>query len=417
MNILGKLTTRKDIQEKVYLFLIFLIMCLAFSIPFGQIYARKLIAIISIIWLLVVEKEDILYLFKHKLFIALSTLFILYLVSLLWSEDVSRGFRHIQHKFLFIYAPILIFATTLKKEYLVYIITSFIFGMFINEILSYLIYFNYLETEYSKIHYYPVAFLNHIIYSVLVSFSAILILHQTKYIQNIYIKFIYIIFFITMTTNLVISSGRTGYIVYFVSLIIMLFTYYKPNLKNFFQLILFPIVIFTIGYQLNEDVQKRVKASFTAVEKVAYAQNYDTSFGLRLSAYPIAYDILSQPNQSFIFGMGVGNIKEEIKESVNRTALINSNFYHMHNSYLEVYVNTGIFGLLLFILIFYFTWKLNIKDREIKFIQQLFVITFTFSILSDVIFSVKEGMSFFAIFVSILIIQEKYEKKEIKCLK
>jgi O-antigen ligase len=216
-----------------------------------------------------------------------------------------------------------------------------------------------------------------------------------------------------MTTNLVISSGRTGYAVYFGSLFILLFTYYKATKTNILQLLIFPISVFMIGYYMNADVRKRVENSVSSIRKINQNQNYDTSFGARLAAYPIAYDILSQPQNNFILGMGVGDIRNEIEKSNARTGILNIEFFHLHNSYLEAYVYAGVFALILLLMIFYNTLKLKFSSNEMNFIKQLIVITIGISILSDVILSIEEGMLFFSIFVSSLLVYEKYERSEI----
>jgi len=212
-----------------------------------------------------------------------------------------------------------------------------------------------------------------------------------------------------LTTNLVISSGRTGYIVYFASLIIMLFTYYRITFKNLLQVLIFPIVVFIIGYKMDSAVQARVLASIEAVEKIKQSNNYDTSFGTRLAFYPMVYDMLNQENNSFLFGVGVGDIPAEMSKSIDRTKIIRVKHSHTHNSYLEAYLNSGIIGLLLLIMLFYYLWKIKIQNTEIKFIQQLIVINIMIATLSDRILEITPTMFFFSLFSSIILSQELIE--------
>ena len=415
MSIIDKFTLNSFIKDKIHLIIVFLIALLTFSIPFGHQYGRKIIVVILIFWVFVVKKEDFLKILKHKYILVFLLFIAIHYISLFWSDHVKLGAHTLRVMWIYWFIPTFVFATILQKKDIKFIILGFVSGMFVNEIISYLIYFNLYETAYSKIHHYPVGFLNHITYSVLVAFAAILILYQAKNMKNIYFKSIYIIFFITMTTNLVISSGRTGYVVYFASLIIMLFTYYKVSLKNFLQVLVFPTVIFILGYKMNDGVQARVKASFDAVEKITHSRDYDTSFGTRLAFYPMAYDILNQSNNSFIFGVGIGDIPSEMISSIDRTNLIKAKYTHTHNYYLETYLNTGILGLMLLLLLFYYILAIKIKDREVRFIQQLIVINIMIAILSDRILDITPTMFFFAFFTSIVLAQERFESlKEIK---
>jgi len=232
------------LREKIRLFLVLLIMLVAFSIPFGYEYSKKLNVIILVLWFFVVKKEDILFLLNNKVIIVLFSFISIHYLTLYWSNHVSEGVHSIRDMWQFLFAPIILYITIIKKSDIKLIINAFVISMLINEIISYLIYFDLYETEFSKTRSHPVGFINHIQYSVLVAFASILILYQALKMKHNIVKYIYIIFFMTMTTNLVISSGRTGYVVFFVSLVVLLFIYYKFSIKNFLQVLVFPLSVF-----------------------------------------------------------------------------------------------------------------------------------------------------------------------------
>ncbi len=385
-------------------------MCLAFSIPFGNEYSRKILVLIVLLWLFTVKLNDIKYIFKQKVIIAFTLYILMHVLSLLWSEHVAEGADFISTFIRYTYIPLILLATVLNKYNLKYIISAFVIGMFINEIISYLIYFNLYQTEYSKAHHWPVGFLNHIPYSVLVAFTAILILFQAKNFKNIFIKGIYIIFFMTMTANLVISGGRTGYAAYFGSLLILLFSYYKITIKNFLELLIFPIIVFSLVFSLDDAIQTRMNASFVALEKIKDSDDYNTSFGTRIAMYPLAHDILKQPENSFLYGAGTGDIYPEMKASNARTQAVKKVQPHLHNSYLTAYVNMGISGLFLFLFLIYSVWTPPLKDKEILFLKQVLVLTIFISAFGDDMLSIKETMISFGVLYAVVLAQEKSEK-------
>lgn len=45
------------------------------------------------------------------------------------------------------------------------------------------------------------------------------------------------------------------------------------------------------------------------------------------------------------------------------------------------------------------------------FVKQLVVITFMIAMLPDIMFNIKEAMYFFAVFISLLLIEEKHSKR------
>jgi O-antigen ligase len=329
---------------------------------------------------------------------------VMHLLSLLWSEHPINGAQTISRMIRYIFLPMIIYASVAKQSSVKYVISAFILGMFINEIISYLIYFDLYETAFSKKAFWPVGFINHIPYSVLVAFTAILILFQAKHMDSGYLRAIYVAFFMTMTANLVISSGRTGYAAYFGSLIILLFSYYTLSIKNFLQLLIFPITVFALAYSLDTQVQNRVKASVAAVEKINTNKNYDTSAGARIAFYSVAQDIIDQPENSMIFGAGTGGVTTLLNESIERTGILNQPFDHLHNSNLTAYVQTGLVGLFLLLLFYYFFWRIPVRSEQAVFIKQLLLLIVVISTFGDVILSIKETMLFFGIFAGLVIL-------------
>ncbi len=411
MNMYYDFFKNLSIKDKSQLLIVVSIMGLAFSIPFGYHYTRHFFSAAAVLWIFVVNKDDLIYILKHKIVIVLIALVSLHFLSLLWSDDIHMGLSYSRKILTYIVLPVIIFSSIIKKGQLQYIITAFVFGMFVNEIISYLIYFDLYQTEYSKIYKYPVGFMYHVPYSVMVAFSALLILYQAKYLENKYLKIIYIIFFMTMTTNLVISSGRTGYVVYFGSILILLFSFYKLSIKNFLQLLLFPTIVFYIGYKLNAGVQARIEATIKATNKLQGNENYNSSLGARLASYEIVYDIFTQPENSPLYGIGVGDMKVAISKSVKKSKIIDTYFIHTHNSYLDVFLETGAIGLILLILFFYYLLRINIKDKNIRFIKHLAISVIFISMFADRLFHLKNFMFFISLFTAILLAQELNESK------
>ncbi len=398
-------------REKLRYLILFLIMCVAFSIPFGEVYGKKILTIAFILWLLWIRMENVKNILKNKILLILFLFISSHLFTLYLSSNIELGLHFISQMYRYLFIPVIIYVTIIKKGEIKYILYSFVLSMFINEIISYLIYFDLYETEISKMHHYPVGFINHIQYSVLVAFSSILILYQAKKMKRSSLKIVYIIFFITMTTNLVISGGRTGYVIYFVSLFILLFVYYRFNIKNFLQILIFPIIIFFIAYKFNAPVQARIQASLNDFNKVNQNKNYNTSFGTRLSFYPISYDMLKQEENSFIFGLGIGDLENELHKAIVRTKLISTKYDHVHSSFLTAYLTGGLLSLFLLLLFLYSVWVLEIRNDEMLFIKYLFVLNFSIGMIPDIILTQRTTMIYFSLFIGIIISQNIIENK------
>ena len=413
MSILDTITNNQKIKDNIQLITILLISLWAFSIPFGHEYGSKLRVFILLLWIIVVNKKDIIKIITHKVMLTLIALILMHYVSLFWSSNIDMGMYLTRKILVYVYFPILIFVTIIKKNQFKLILAFFIVGMFINEIISYLIYFDLYQTEHSIKHSaYPVGFINHITYSTLVSFTALLILYEIKLLNSVSAKVLYSLFFLTMTINLMISGGRTGYLVFFISLFLLPFTYCKIAFRNIFLITFSLITIFFIGYKMNSMVHNRINSAVNNLEQIFKYNNFDTSVGARLAFYFITKDIVSQKHNNYLLGVGVGDIEEEMKSSIKRTKVITKDFAHTHSSYLETYLNTGVIGLILLIFLLYFIWQIKIKNKEILFIQQLLVISLCVSMFfARILEHHAATMLFFSIFVSIFLAQEKIENE------
>jgi O-antigen ligase len=378
-------------------------MTLAFSLAFGAEHGQRILPFMAVVWLFLVKQADFEFALKQRVVIFFLLLIALHLISLLWSANVDEGAKYVSRLVRYTFLPMIICLTVLKRESMQFVVTAFVLGMFVNEIISYLIYFDLYQTELSKKTRYPVGFINHIPYSVLVSFTAILILYQARHMKNTYFRAVYVIFFITMTANLVISSGRTGYAAFFGSLVVLLFSYYRFSLKNFLELLIFPAVVFGLAYSFDDAVQTRVKSSATALDQIASVENYDTNTGARIAMFSVAQDIMDQPENSALFGAGTGDILEAMEASIERTGILKRSYDHLHNSFLTAYVNVGIVGLCVLILLLLSIWWASTSEKETRFIQQLLIATIAISCFGDVILSIKETMLFFGIFVAVVL--------------
>ena len=89
-------------------------MCIAFSIPFGDKYARHIIPITFIIWIFYIRIEDLKVLFKNKTIILLFAFISSHYISLFWSENLTGGLHVISQMWRYLFFPIVIYVTTLK---------------------------------------------------------------------------------------------------------------------------------------------------------------------------------------------------------------------------------------------------------------------------------------------------------------
>ena len=112
----------------------------------------------------------------------------------------------------------------------------------------------------------------------------------------------------------------------------------------------------------------------------------------------ISNDIINTPME-YLFGVGLGASKKELKEihkKLNTPKVFQS--YNFHNQYLQVFVELGLFGFVLILLILGIGLK---KSFKINFFLPFIIITMTLFISESVIWR-QRGIMFFGLMYILL---------------
>lgn len=154
-----------------------LIIFLAFMFAFGETHARLLITFIFLLWITVINREEVITTFKKPvifyffIFLCTISLSIFYI-----SGEHIYVLKFLERFLVYLLIPMIMISTGVRKDYITQIITSFILGMIANEIVSYGILFHFwlhLSPEG-----FPVYFMHHVFYSILLSFVLMLLVYK-----------------------------------------------------------------------------------------------------------------------------------------------------------------------------------------------------------------------------------------------
>lgn len=101
-----------------------------------------------------------------------------------------------------------------------------------------------------------------------------------------------------------------------------------------------------------------------------------------------------------IFGYGIGDVQRILNESYknNYPYLLNEQ-YNSHNQYFGVWLSTGLIGLLFFLLLFYFNFKIAIQNQDYVFIAVL--LFFSFNFLTENVIERQAGANLFFFFINL----------------
>lgn len=314
--------------------------------------------------------------------------FLLFVMSVLWimgTDNLENVPVELKRMKVFLF-PI-IFITFLKPEFIPKAIVAFMLGMFASEITSYAIFFHIIEPIFYKGYetFDPSPFMHHSKYGLLLALSAgILFYRLIAYKDELYLRMTTLLFFITMTINIFITGGRMGYVLYGVSIFIVLVMHKVKLYKTIFITVFLSVTVFSLAYQFSPLFQKRFNQSINAVKKLNTDHPFHSSFGSRLGFMYYAIPVVKD---NLLFGVGTGDhmtpVYDEIKKHKADTFLLNIN--HFHNAHLVILVQFGLFGLFIWLNIFYQSLRFKQTDH---FMHTLLVLStillFFYSFMSSV---------------------------------
>ncbi len=357
--------------------------------------------------------------FRDRFFI-ITTIFILYtLASIGWNGingyQLGDATHYLQWIAIF---GVAIFVTN-HRDSVNSIISAFLIGMLISEILSYGMYFGLWEIN-GKGASEPTPFMMHIDYSVYIAVAALILLNRVfsdRY--NLKVRIIMAIFFITMSGNLFINGGRTGQVAFIIAIFVAFFLHFKFTIKNLLYAFAIVSLILTIAFYSSNKFQTKLKSASSDIQLLS-KNDYESSWGRRVGMFKIAPDLIKEAP---IFGSGINSQKEVVSKFINEN---NPSYFikptkeflkknHLHNQFLQTIVELGIVGLILLFTIFYTIFKFKILNKEFKELKYIFLTIFIIGCMPEPLFLKQFTNMLFILFIGILF-GLHLNNKEKKCI-
>jgi len=364
----------------------YLLISLAFLLPLTVAGANTIIVVICFIWLVSGNyKEKFTTIFQSKLMLASVVFFLMHVLGLIWTEDISWGL-HMIHKMWYFIGLFPILYTLVRKDNIAKYISAFLLAISITEVVSYLVWFEIIEPFKNATVNNPTPFMSHISYNPILAFAIYLVLHQiffNKKLTDLVFSF-YSFFAISMSINMFITGGRAGQIGFFVILIILIFQIFeKQRVKSL--LIIFTIIpsIFLFAYQGSDLFKSRVNMAIQ--ESISYDSinmGNGSSVGQRINYAINSWDIYKK---NLLIGVGTGDFPNEYRKinEVNTPNL--PSVTNPHNMYSLILCQLGLIGLISMLSILFLQVKISYKspDRFIRDVGMTLPLLFLVLMLSD----------------------------------
>lgn len=383
-----------------YTFVIFI-----FSLPLSGAASLALLGLLLLLWIFEKRFQEKLAIIKEeKIILIFLAIAFLTLAAAFFSHSYTHGFLATEHKSLFkvilthyLFVPfiVIIMVTSIKKETLKLAISGFLIAIFMSEITSYLIFFKVIDLHFFISHHIlykyatslnPTPFMQHIEYSVYLSIACLLLLHELLHVKKRWLRIVIGAFLLSATANLFINGGRTGQIIYLLSIPTYILTYFRVNLKTLVATVPLLILVILTAYHLSPTFKAK---SQNAIESIKQMQqkDYNSSWGMRAASTRVVLGYLTSTSGRFIFGAGAGDSRSEYLKYAKKHFGANiykpvSELAHTHNQYLQYWLDSGILPLLLFLLFFYLMLKLPLPKQS-KPLLYAFMVAVAFASTTD----------------------------------
>ncbi|WP_299678493.1 O-antigen ligase [uncultured Tenacibaculum sp.] len=373
------------------------------------------IYLLFVLSIILVRKSENSIKFPYKKVVITSSLYLILLPSLLYSENLFRIDKQLSSRIALLLIPIT-FGLLYKSHFKIsekiirrlsktYTFCAIIFAIVIIIYLGYLGVFtnkmslhdamSYINNEMRPINQH--AIYASIFLAVPLIFSMVAFFKSKRKGKNL---IYFLLEIIPMSIGLILMSKKGVLLATLASSIFLIIYFYK-SIKSriiiFFSLGVFLVLIFQVP---------RVKLLFSElVKKETYTKvSSKNSTSIR---YAIYYCAISKIKESPIFGYGLGDVKNELKKCYKENSLFSNpnEYYNSHNQYISYYLTTGIFAL--FTIVFFF---INLLYKGVKDYDGLLiglVIFFSITMLFENILERQSGLTIFSFLITCLYFYEK----------
>lgn len=325
-----------------------------FVLPMNASYIYTLTALLLILW--IVEgnlREKLKIILASKLCLACLFYFFVYVLAMLWTEDVLAGWRMVGRQIPFLLFPI--YWTSTKPEHKERYISAFVVGLCVCALLAH---YNFFQLHFftgwlrgvmvSKRHVDTAPFVDWIMYAPMLAMGTYFALRRLFFANEVSMRLKWGIASALLLSNLAFSGGRAGMVMFFALFITLVFERINKRIKAALICSVLIPILFSCAYFGVDSFASRVNRGISDIK--IFNTNHNTSVGLRLVYWTKSFGIfLNNP----VLGVGSGDFALEFDKVKPDKWPPRSAIHNPHNQYLMTAVTTGLLGLLPLIYIFF----------------------------------------------------------------
>jgi O-antigen ligase len=395
----------------------------AFSIPLKNSFSNVIFCVYAFYLIVSACKHPSSFSFDRKNFQTvkyLPLLFLSFLVSLLYSEDLETGWSVVLKSITLLAIPIFFCFVQVNASNKRFVFFSFVWGNFVMFI------FNLLRATWRSLHFadgnitfdasvtggqefwYSIVqggnyfFLEQFSYHVHPSYSAVFLLFSSIIILSMYAdlreakwKVLYAIFCATNFVGIFLCSSRIVLAV--AAMVLLIFVTIVIHKQRSFLLSMFTVATLIILFAIIIVNSPR----FGGYKNLTNRLHFD----LRIKSWHAGYEVFKE---NPVWGAGIGDASNELRTKYkdfhyeeNLSLLLNE-----HNQFLQIANFCGPIGVLMFVLAIGVGLKRGVKSKD--YIKIGFISTFTIVCLVECLLARQAGITYFSFFYGFLYSHSEY---------
>lgn len=369
---------------------------LLFFLPASLEASNVLIALLFIEAIISLISNKTTFRFKTRpmLFVYI-LLFIVYVLSGFYSENRNWYIFELEKKLGLLVLSLSFFVLTITNNQKRNLLSIFAFSttFWLVFCLIFSLFKAYQTNDYSYLYMDKLADwigMLRVYFSLYIFFSLIILWHD--FVDKRGNKNIVLISMLLCVLGMFLFMSRIQLPVLFLFLCILMFQYFKNKGLLVSGIISILILLFIFG-GLIYFIQPLNQQFLGAIEKFhpKHAYTLDANgFNERLIFWKCSVELIKQ---NFFFGVGIGDLYEELSACYANIGLPRLNRFNCHNQYLQVWLSVGIIGFAIFISLLVLHFKRAFRSKDSVYLAFLVVVCLGF--LTESLLELQRGIVFF----------------------
>ena len=394
------------------------LLLLAFSMPIFRVASTIPMVLLAIVWLIDPRWEAKLKkVGTNWLFWILISYFLWLIISISYTEQTAVGITDLRGKLPLLALPLIIGCIHfLSRKKIEYIFLSFLVGCVAGILMSlgYAIWIYLSEGEnlffykdlFSLLHIHPSYFATYLIFGL---FLMIYFLSRYKKLLNGFLKYLMIAAIFLFLAVIVLSSARMQILIslFLINTSILFYSVLRSRYMLLFLLLAFNGLVVSSVFVL--EYPKKRLSDFNQLD-----YEFDQSKGwngltIRLALWQCSWELIREKP---ILGVGTGAVKQDLmtiyKKHDFKVGIRNN--YNPHNQYIQVWLASGIIGLILFLSGLIVPLYYSVKHSSPLYL--LFLVLMAIGMVSESMLELQNGVVFYAFYHSIFAFHWKIPPKK-----